>query len=115
VNTITLDKEIVSEVTVGMVGEDIDGWEIKEHKVSGEWRHGNNYRAVVHHPDHGYFEYRWQDQQNGEWSTFNDEPDPVELYRVVPREVLTTRYDRAPATPLPSPATAGAAAKDGGE
>lgn len=94
--TIGIDKDILSEFTVGSVG-DVDGdWELVEHEVTGEWRHGNTYRIVVWHenkPD-GYYAYDWQDQQNGEWSSFNDEPDPVELYRVEPREVTTVVYER---------------------
>lgn len=87
-----LDKETLSEL---MIKSNTDGWEVKEHAVIDEWRHGNIYRVVAHHPDHGYIAYEWQDQQNQKWSSFEDEPDPVAVDRVQPQEVIVTKYVRA--------------------
>lgn len=93
---ITIAKDIISEFMIGVtdVGDGEDGWELVERTVTGEWRHGNEYRIVVHHAAHGYYAYDWRDQQNGEWSSFNDEPDPVELYRVAPVTATAIRYER---------------------
>ncbi|WP_326554703.1 hypothetical protein [Micromonospora sp. NBC_01813] len=85
-NRIKLPKDLVRELAYG---DDVDGWMFVQREVIDTWRHGNIYELVIQAPPgrnyhSALYAYTFREQQNGEWSEFDDEGGEIELYRVKP-------------------------------
>lgn len=86
--------EIEYNVAYGLAtGVGLDGWEILEFNVYGEWRWGVVYRVVAQKPGVlGIWSYENRVKDDGSYASIDYEGPMVTFLRVVPEIVTVVNY-----------------------
>lgn len=94
--TLTINKDVVLELSLD--GEVDEQYTMVALEYLGDWRWGTEHRLVIQDQNGSFWaiEYREQSGDNY-YNSLDDEVDEegnVELYEVVPEQIVTTVYRR---------------------